>query len=45
MICPGQRSGLSRNSATAKAMINQAGTYTYFCLFHDGMTGTITVIE
>ena len=26
-------------------VIDQAGTYTYFCLFHGGMTGTITVVE
>jgi plastocyanin len=26
-------------------VIDQPGTYTYFCWFHGGMTGTITVTE
>ena len=30
---------------SADVVIDQPGTYTYFCWFHGGMTGTITVTE
>ena len=37
--------GTIAGGQSVELVINQAGTYTYFCLFHDGMTGTITVID
>jgi plastocyanin len=37
--------GTIASGQSAEVTINQAGTYTYFCWFHNGMTGTITVTE
>ena len=30
---------------TIEVMPDRTGTFTYYCLFHSGMTGTITVVE
>ena len=37
--------GTIAGGQSVELVIDQAGTYTYFCLFHDGMTGTITVTD
>ena len=37
--------GTLSGGQSADVVIDQPGTYTYFCWFHGGMTGTITVTE
>ena len=37
--------GTIAGGQSVELVIDQAGTYTYFCWFHGGMTGTITVTE
>src|SRR5206468_11727614 len=34
---------LGTKGAEAERRFNDAGTYTYHCKFHDGMTGTVVV--
>ena len=37
--------GTITGGQSAEVVIDQPGTYPYFCWFHNGMTGTITVTE
>ena len=37
--------GTLSGGQSADVVINQPGTYAYFCWFHGGMTGTITVTD
>ena len=37
--------GTLSGGQSADVVIDQPGTYTYFCWFHGGMTGTITVTD
>ena len=37
--------GTITGGQSVEVVIDQPGTYPYFCLFHNGMTGTITVTE
>ena len=37
--------GTISGGQSVDVVVDQPGTYTYFCWFHGGMTGTITVTE
>jgi len=37
--------GTLSGGQSADVVIDQPGTYAYFCWFHGGMTGTITVTD